>query len=296
VKRLSLLLAVLLSGTVLGQGAMNQGPCKMDGSDCSSGGGSGTVTSVGNGTLGPLFAGNWATATTTPAFSLNLVAQAANCIIAGPTTGADAVPTCRSLVVADVPALAGDSGSGGTAGIAPAPAAGDAAKGLVLLASGAWGARPRVLFAQTATVTFSNTTSETTLVGAGTGSTTLTGGTAYVGQTFRLVSAGTVNGGWTFYSRYKLGSVTLASLNTYPGNSGDVPVVSGVLCTVRTTGASGTLSCQGLIKTASAPTVVVSTGTVTVDLTTDQTWGRTDQWASASSTSSTLTLFTVETY
>lgn len=194
------------------------------------------------------------------------------------------------------PILVGDSGSGGTAGLVPAPAAGDAGKGLTLLASGSWGARPRVLFSQTATVTFSNTTSETTLVGAGSGSTTLAANTAYVGQTFRLVSAGTVNGGWYFTSRYKLGSVVLAALLTYPGNSGDVPVVSGVLCTVRAIGASGSLSCQGLIKTGSAPTVVVATGSVTVDLTANQTWGRTDQWQSASSTSSTQTLFTVETY
>lgn len=64
--------------------------------------GTGTVTSVGNGTVGPLFAATWATATTTPALSLDLVAKAANCVIAGPTTGADAVPTCRSLVALDL--------------------------------------------------------------------------------------------------------------------------------------------------------------------------------------------------
>src|SRR6185436_922112 len=65
------------------------------------GGGSvGTVTDVGNGTIGPLLAASWATATTTPRLSLNLVAQAANCVIAGPATGAAAVPTCRSLVTA----------------------------------------------------------------------------------------------------------------------------------------------------------------------------------------------------
>jgi hypothetical protein len=71
----------------------------LDGSD---GTGLGSVTSVGNGTVGSLFSASWATATTTPAFSLDFAAQAANCIVAGPASGANAVPTCRVPVALDL--------------------------------------------------------------------------------------------------------------------------------------------------------------------------------------------------
>ena len=110
------------------------------------GAGSGTVTTVGNGTIGSLFSVSWATATTTPAMSLALAAQTGNCVIASPSGGGSGVPTCRSLVANDIPSLAGsiigsgtvaaarlglatgDAGSGGTSGAVPAPGIGDAAK------------------------------------------------------------------------------------------------------------------------------------------------------------------------
>lgn len=98
------LLAILLflSGAAFGQsGTLGSAGCPLSG--CVTG----TVTSVGNGTIGPLFSVSWATATTTPALSLNLVASAANCLVAGPTSGGSAVPTCRALVAADVPASIG---------------------------------------------------------------------------------------------------------------------------------------------------------------------------------------------
>ena len=85
---------------------LTSGACKLDGTvgcGAGGGGGSGTVTSVGNGTIGSLFSASWATATTTPRLSLNLVASAANCLVAGPTSGGAAVPTCRAMVAADVP-------------------------------------------------------------------------------------------------------------------------------------------------------------------------------------------------
>lgn len=47
-------------------------------------------------------------------------------------------PAFRSLVAADLPAMVGDSGSGGSQGAVPAPASGDAAAGKFLKASGAW--------------------------------------------------------------------------------------------------------------------------------------------------------------
>jgi hypothetical protein len=71
--------------------------------------GSGTVTSVGSGAIGALLQVSWATATTTPALSLNLAAQAANCFIGGPTSGGSAVPTCRAIGTGDVPTLNQDT-------------------------------------------------------------------------------------------------------------------------------------------------------------------------------------------
>lgn len=62
----------------------------------------GTVTLLRNGTIGPLFSASWATATATPSLSLDLATQAANCLVAGPATGANAVPTCRAAVALDL--------------------------------------------------------------------------------------------------------------------------------------------------------------------------------------------------
>lgn len=66
---------------------------------------SGTVTSVSAGNLSPLFTASVATATTTPAITFAQVTQGANLVFAGPGTGADANPTFRSLVAADMPDL-----------------------------------------------------------------------------------------------------------------------------------------------------------------------------------------------
>ncbi len=67
--------------------------------------GSGTVTSFSAGDLSPLFTTSIATSTTTPALTFALNTHAANTVFAGPTTGADAAPTFRSLVLADIPSL-----------------------------------------------------------------------------------------------------------------------------------------------------------------------------------------------
>jgi len=70
-------------------------------------GGSGTVTSFSAGDLSPLFTTSEATVTTTPALSFSLNTQNANKVFAGPATGADAAPTFRVLVAADIPSLSG---------------------------------------------------------------------------------------------------------------------------------------------------------------------------------------------
>lgn len=67
--------------------------------------GTGTVTSFSAGNLSPIFTSNVATATTTPALTFALSNQNANLVFAGPTNGAAAAPTFRSLVAADIPDL-----------------------------------------------------------------------------------------------------------------------------------------------------------------------------------------------
>lgn len=69
--------------------------------------GSGTVTSFSAGDLSPLFTTSEANPTTTPALTFTLNTQNANKVFAGPTTGADAAPTFRALVAADIPSLSG---------------------------------------------------------------------------------------------------------------------------------------------------------------------------------------------
>lgn len=72
------------------------------------GGGSGSVTSVG--LTAPAQFSVGAAVTTSGSLSFSWVAQAQNLVLAGPTTGANAAPTFRSLVAADFPS------SGVTAG------------------------------------------------------------------------------------------------------------------------------------------------------------------------------------
>ncbi len=70
-------------------------------------GGGGTVTDFTAGDLSPLFTSSVSTSTSTPALTFTLTDQVANTVLAGPTTGADAAPTFRVLVAADIPSLSG---------------------------------------------------------------------------------------------------------------------------------------------------------------------------------------------
>lgn len=69
------------------------------------GGGSGTVTSVGLSSPGVVYTVSGSPVTTSGTLTLNLINQNANTVLAGPTTGAAAAPSFRSLVAADIPAL-----------------------------------------------------------------------------------------------------------------------------------------------------------------------------------------------
>jgi hypothetical protein len=73
----------------------------------SSGGGSGTVTSVGfaDTSTTPIYTITNSPVTTSGTIDQTLTTQSANTVFAGPTTGSAAQPTFRSLVSADVPTL-----------------------------------------------------------------------------------------------------------------------------------------------------------------------------------------------
>lgn len=68
-----------------------------------SGGGSGTVTSVGLTAPASIFNVTGSPVTTSGTLALTLQTQTANFVFAGPTTGAAATPTFRGLVAADLP-------------------------------------------------------------------------------------------------------------------------------------------------------------------------------------------------
>ena len=77
----------------------------------------GTVTSFSAGNLSPLFTTSVATATTTPALSFSLNTQVQKTFLAGPTSGADAAPTFRTIEAADLPAGTTPTGANPTANI-----------------------------------------------------------------------------------------------------------------------------------------------------------------------------------
>lgn len=71
----------------------------------SGGGGAGTVTSVGLSLPGSIFNLSGTPVTTAGTLTGTFKTQTANTIFAGPASGANSVPTFRSLVVADIPVL-----------------------------------------------------------------------------------------------------------------------------------------------------------------------------------------------
>jgi hypothetical protein len=78
-----------------------------------SGLGGGTVTSVGL-SLPSIFGLTGSPVTTTGTFTATLNTQVMNTIFSGPAAGADAIPTFRALVAADIPDIAGEKIVSGT--------------------------------------------------------------------------------------------------------------------------------------------------------------------------------------
>lgn len=145
------------------------------------------------------------------------------------------------------------------------------------------------IFTQTANASVTATTTETTLLGSGTGTKTLpanfwtVGKTIRIKVTFRDIDTDAVPGTWTV--RTKFGTTTVVSHGGTPtaaqtNGAGDAEI----LITCRTTGATGTLS--GYIKTAYGYTgistfVGTTTSTTTVDTTSSQALDVTMQFGNA---------------
>lgn len=110
--------------------------------------------------------------------------------------------------------MVGDTGTGGTAGLVPAPAAGDAAAGKYLKADGVWTAPPSGLATYTATTT-------STIIGAvsvarvapgtSTGTITITGSSKRTGDLkVEITTAGEADGGVCKW-KYQFGSEALSA-------------------------------------------------------------------------------------
>ena len=123
------------------------------------------------------------------------------------------------------------------------------------------------LFTQTADATVSNTTTETTLIGSGTGTVTLPANFITVGKTFRIRMWGLSSqavGNTTL--KIKLGSVVLASTGAVAVIiASDALIQLEAYFTCRSTGGSGTVYSQGIATigaTSVQPMTNVSVATI----------------------------------
>lgn len=149
------------------------------------------------------------------------------------------------------------------------------------------------VFVSTASATVAGTSTETSVIGAGSGTTTLPANFFVAGKTIRMVASGyhgTAASAATLNIRAKLGATTIvATGDQTPGNSiADRAWRLTVLITCRTVGATGTVIANGIFErlegAAGAPVgwgmittsaiTVDTTGTLAANITAD--WGGTD--------------------
>jgi hypothetical protein len=153
------------------------------------------------------------------------------------------------------------------------------------------GSLPRVLYSQSASGTVSNTAAETTLIGAGVGSTTLPANFFVAGRTVRLSLKGVLSttGTPTLLLNVKLGStVIIASATvTLPSSITNRAFVLEIDITCRVAGASGTFIGEGslILDNSTTPYIIgfAGIGTVTVDTTAAQALDLTATFGTASS-------------
>jgi len=144
------------------------------------------------------------------------------------------------------------------------------------------------LFSQTATVTVANTTTETTLIGAGEGSVTLPADFFIVGRSIKLYACGvhSSTGNPTITVRVKYGSTTIGTITGTSGNgSNDTWTLQGIY-TLRTAGSSGTLMGQSEFFEVHPNGLRVGTDattTTTINTTASNALNITVQWGTASS-------------
>ena len=140
---------------------------------------------------------------------------------------------------------------------------------------GATGIVPLVLFTQTATVTVNTSVTETTLIGAGTGSVTLPANFLVAGKTIRIrawgISGTDASSAGNITLKFKFGSTVIASTGAVAQSTGNTNVRVYAECDIacRTIGASGTVFAQGNARIVAASTggdkSMTNTGTITVD-------------------------------
>ena len=216
-----------------------------------------------------------------------------------PYTGATADVALGAHGITGAP-FTGDSGSGGTSGLVPAPAAGDAAAGKYLAAGGGYGVPPgtggggtpgATVFSSTTTAGPNDSASETSLIGTVTGSKTIAANTFTNGAVLQAHAQGffslpVVSDSLTL--KMKCGTTVIGSAVLTPG--------AGVLTNgswrfwldiaARGTGAGGAFITNGLVELTGAALTdttaqVLNTTTVAFDFTTACVFDVTAQWGAA---------------
>lgn len=155
---------------------------------------------------------------------------------------------------------------------------------------------PGQYFSQTASVTVANTTTKSTLVGAGTGSKIIAANTPQIGKIYQINMAGvhSAAGSPNITVDVAVGGVTICSTGAVAtGISTNAYFEVRVFFTYRTLGATGTLFAQGFyFEMATGGTTnnfpMANTAASTIDTTADQTIDISITW-SVASVSNTIT-------
>lgn len=147
-------------------------------------------------------------------------------------------------------------------------------------------ATSRTLFVATEDVTVADTTSETSIVGAGVGDKTLRVNALRVGSTIRLTVRGFISdvGNPTLNIRVKLGSTTMVSTGAVALSAAlsNADFSLEVLLTCRSIGASGTVVANGYFMYSNGTTLdMVTTTPTTIDTTITEEVGVTVEWGTA---------------